>query len=184
MAKCRELSSSDDHLLTFDTGCRGFTPLHYAFVAVQVAPDESRQVGLDVVRLLLQESDNPPKIGWYRGVEEGFSMLQQSTDPFYYQRPLADRAEVAFKLIRSSTNSELALMQIALGESITSAQAASLVDNSGRTTLHTVAFTLATGTSSMTYGRFCGGDKWEAQSYRIRDGKDITRTLENELLTP
>ena len=104
-------------------------------------------------------------------------MVQQSTDPFYYQRPLADRAEVAFTLVTSTINSAPALMQLALGESITSAQATSLVDTNGRTILHTLAFKLAIETWRIVRGDAFG-------NCDIRDGKFIVKTLENELLTP
>lgn len=165
---CRQRRSFDDRLLTFKTGYRGFTPVRLALALLEFSTDESRQTGLDVVRLLLQESDNPPEIEWYNGQQEGFSMLQQRTDPLYYQRPLADRANVALNVIKYTLHPEPALMQLALGESITSPQAASLVDYSRRTILHTVAYTLAIETWHVIRGDVIGKDT-------IRDGKVIMR---------
>lgn len=166
----RKMTSSDKRLLTLEIGCRGITSVQSVLKYMQfVVRDESRQLSLDVMRLLLRETDNPPEIEWYRGPIEGFSMFQQSTDPFYYQRPLADRVEVAFDMAMFTFNSEPALMQLALGESITSAQAASLVDTCGRTVLHTVVFKLAKKTSYIIRGDVFG----ECDN---RDGKDIIKT--------
>jgi len=161
-------------LLTFDTDCRGLTPIEFVFrgfTSYEKEPHQNTE-RLDVMRLLLRGSNSPPGVESYSGSSEGFSLLQQSTDPLYYQQPLAKRVDVAFKVVKNRNHSAPALLQIALGESITSAQAVSLVDTRGRTILHIVAYMLAQRTVlSIAYNR------------QFEEGRDPIMTLEEELLT-
>lgn len=173
--KCRKSTSSDEGSLAIDTSCRFMTLVELWIYNLQLFKDEfgqideSGQISLDVLRLLLRETNNPPEIEWYPGQTEGFSLLQQSTDPFYYQRPLADRADVAFDLVTYSVQSDPKLMQLALGESIISAQAASLVATSGRTILHAVACKLSHVTGPTAHDL--------VGYHKVRDGKDITKDV-------
>lgn len=66
-------------------------------------------------------------------------------------------------------------MQCALGESITLAKTASLVSITGKQILHSVAFILGSETTRLLHDDHHGDGN-------IRDGKDIAKTLENELL--
>lgn len=139
---------------------------------------------LDLLRLLLQNSNNPPALKSYSGSSEGFSLLQQSTDPLYYQRPLAERLHVAIWAVGVGLRSDPALLQATLGESGTLAQAVSLVDHFGRIILHIVAVTLARRTRySIHHSETQGISEKEAQGFKSVDGKDFTMTLENVLLT-
>lgn len=173
--KSRKSTSSEEGLLAIDTSCRGMTLVELWIYNSPLFKDEfgqideSGQISLDVLRLLLRETNNPPDFKRYFGQTEGFSLLQQSTDPFYYQRPLADRADVAFDLVSYSVQSDPKLMQLALGESIISAQAASLVATSGRTILHAVAYKLSHVTWPTAHDL--------VGYHKFRDGKDITKDV-------
>jgi hypothetical protein len=97
---------------------------------------------------------------------------------------LAERLDVAFRAVRVGLRSRPALLQIALGESATLAQANSLVDTSGNTILHVIAVTLAKRTRiSMYHPETHTVPEREAQEHERVDGKDFTETLENEMLT-
>ena len=49
-------------------------------------------------RLLLHETEHETNLGFYRGSREGFSIWQRCLDPFYYQRPIEDRIDIAMGL--------------------------------------------------------------------------------------
>ncbi len=183
---CREPSSSDDGLPTSDTKCSMWSPVELVFKGT-ASSDKwfvQKTDELDLQRLLLQNSNNPPALKSYSGPSEGFSLLQQSTDPLYYQRPLAERLDVAFWAVAVGLRSGPALLQAALGESGTLPQTVSLIDPSGRTILHVVAVLL--GRSKRIFidrSETHGYSEPAAQEHKIIDGRDFTKTLENELLT-
>jgi len=182
---CRELNSSDDGLPTSDTNCSFDSPVESVFRSASLFATRSVQKTdkLDLQRLLLQNSNNPPALKSYSGSSEGFTLLQQSTDPLYYQRPLAERLDVAFWAVALGLGSGSALLRTALGESGTLPQAVSLVDPFRRTILHVVASTLARGTRmSIRYSETHGCSELEAQERESVEGRNSTKTLENELL--
>jgi len=183
---CTEPSSSNDGSPTSDSDCSFPSPIKSVFEGAVLFDKGSVQKTdeLDLLRLLLQNSNNPPALKSYSGSSEGFSLLQQSTDPLYYQRPLAERLDVAFWVVQVGLRSKPALLQIALGESATLAQAISLVDTFGNTILHVVAVMLARRTRKfIEHSETHGCSELEAQEHESLDGRDFTKTLENELLT-
>lgn len=66
-------------------------------------------------RLLLNETEHEIYIGWYYGSKEGFSALQQSLDPLYYQRPLEERVRIAIDIAIHGNEPEVVRLSLALG---------------------------------------------------------------------
>ena len=84
-------------------------------------------------RLLIKETERAD-LGWYRGSKEGFSLWQQALDPFHYQKPLAERIEVAVAI---DAKPDALRLSVALGPLPPLAH--SISDRRGRTLLHAVA---------------------------------------------
>ncbi len=183
---CREPSSSDDGLPTSDTKCSMWSPVELVFEGT-ASFDKwffQKTDELDLQRLLLQNSNNPPALRSCGPSGESFSLLQQSTDPLYYKRPLVERVEIAFCAVEVGWGSKPTLLHVALGESATLAQVVSWVDTSAMTILHVIAVTLARRTRmSIEHSETHGYSELAAQEHRNIDGRDFTKTLENELLT-
>ena len=70
---------------------------------------------VDVLRLLLNETERETNMGYYWGPKEGFSIWQQSADPFYYERPLEERFEVATTLSYMGNGPDVLRLSLALG---------------------------------------------------------------------
>ncbi len=184
--KCRELNSSDDGLPTSDSYCSFKSPIEAVCQEAVFFDKGSVQKTdeLDLLRLLLQNSNNPPALKSYSGSSEGFSLLQQSTDPLYYKRSLAERVEIAFWAVSVGYRTKPTLLQVALGENVTLAQVVSLVATPAMTILHVIAVTLARRTRmSIEHSETYGYSELAAQEHKSIDGRDFTKTLENELLT-
>ena len=92
---------------------------------------------LIVPRLLLNETERGSDLGWYSGPKEGFSLWQQALDPFFYQRPLEERINVAFSLAGNNNGPDVLRLSVALGPLPPLAHATTGSD--GRTLLHAVA---------------------------------------------
>ena len=70
---------------------------------------------VDALRLLLNETERETNMGYYCGPKEGFSIWQQSADPFYYERPLEERFEVATTLSYKGNGPDVLRLSLALG---------------------------------------------------------------------
>ena len=92
---------------------------------------------LIVPRLLLNETERGFDLGLYSGPKEGFSLWQQALDPFFYQRPLEERMNVAFSLAGSNNGPDVLRLSVALGPLPPLAHATT--DSGGRTLLHAIA---------------------------------------------
>lgn len=138
---------------------------------------------LDILRMLLGVSDSPPELDAYVGPKDGFSILQQNTDPLYYGRPLEDRLSTAFCIARESTFLSPGLggpdlLQSVLGESSSSAHVVSSTTNGGETVLHLVACMIGYLTSLLFYDNLGSGS-----AKRPLKGKDINRPFEDNKIT-
>ena len=66
-------------------------------------------------RLLLHETEHETDLGNYCGSREGFSIWQRCLDPFYYQRPIEDRMEIAMNLAMSGNEPGVLRVSLAPG---------------------------------------------------------------------
>ena len=92
---------------------------------------------IKIPRLLLNETGRESDLDWYSGSKEGFSLWQQALDPFFYQRPLKERIEVAFTLAEQDNGPDILRLSLALGPLPPLAH--STTNSVGRTLLHAVA---------------------------------------------
>ena len=92
---------------------------------------------VDVPRLLLNETERETNMGYYRGPKEGFSIWQQSVDPYYYERPLQERFDVATTLSYQGHGPDVLRLSLAPGP--LPPLAYSIIDDHGMTLLNTVA---------------------------------------------
>ena len=101
----------------------------------------SREV-VDVPRLLLNETEREPSMRYYRGPKEGFSNWQQSVDPFYYERPLEERFEVATALSYKGNGPDV--LRLSLAPGLLPPMAYSIINDHGMTLLNVVARCMGT----------------------------------------
>lgn len=92
---------------------------------------------VDVPRLLLNETERETNMGYYQGPKEGFSIWQQSADPFYYERPLEERFEVATTLLYAGNGPDVLRLSLAPGP--LPPLAYSIINKDGITLLNIVA---------------------------------------------
>ena len=92
---------------------------------------------VDLPRLLSNETERETNMGYYRGPKEGFSIWQQSADPFYYERPLEERFEVATTLSYSANGPDVLRLSLAPGP--LPPLAYSIINDEGMTLLNVVA---------------------------------------------
>lgn len=92
---------------------------------------------VDVPRLLLNETERETNMGYYRGSKEGFSIWQQSADPFYYERPLEERFDVAKTLSYRGNGPDVLRLSLAPGP--LPPLAYSIINGHGMTLLNTIA---------------------------------------------
>lgn len=95
---------------------------------------------VDVPRLLLNETERETNMGYYRGPKEGFSIWQQSADPFYYERPLEERFEVATTLSYRGNGPDVLRLSLAPGP--LPSLSYSIIDDHGMTLLNAVAISM------------------------------------------
>ena len=89
---------------------------------------------IKIPRLLINETERRPDLDWYSGSKEGFSLWQQALDPFYYQKPLTERIEVA-----ASIDAKPDALRLSVAQGPLPPLAHSISDGLGRTLLHAVA---------------------------------------------
>ena len=92
---------------------------------------------VDVPRLLLNGTERETNMGYYWGPKEGFSIWQQSVDPFYYKRPLEERFEVATTLSYRGNGPDVLRLSLALGP--LPSLAYSMINDDGMILLNVVA---------------------------------------------
>ena len=92
---------------------------------------------IKIPRLLLNETERDSDLGLYSGPKEGFSLWQQALDPFFYQRPLEERIEVAFSVAKHDNELDVFRLAVALGPLPPLAH--TTFNSNGRTLLHAVA---------------------------------------------
>ena len=111
--------------------------MYYITVSNSIRHREWDGRRLEIQRLLLPRSDSLYDIARYGGPQEGFRMLQQFTDPMYYQRPPVERVEIAITATLNTTFINITTpIQTILGSGIDLGWAYSYKNSGGDTLLH------------------------------------------------
>ena len=105
------------------------------FSAMQVCAKYMKAV--KVARLFVNDLEREPEMADFYGSKEGFSVWQQFLEPFYYQRSLKERVEVAIDLSALGNGPEVQRLSLAIGPLPLLAHAE--IDRHGRTLLNAVA---------------------------------------------
>ena len=91
--------------------------------------------------LLLHDTECEIDIGWYNGPGEGFTTWQRILDPFYYERSMDERTEIAFDLASSPNGGPDTIRRALILEPL-SLLDQHVPDSSGKNLLNEVAWTM------------------------------------------